>query len=592
MGMEVIKNADSLVDVLRLRAEARPDQKAYTYLEDGEAREVNVTYAELERRARMVAGKIRQCTTKRECILICHPPGLDYISGFMGCLYSGSIAVPAYPPDPARLSRSLHRLMAILKDADIRTALTSSFVYDAIQTLFDREPKLRDLHWIISDKLEQPGQDDCASPAIDSTAVAFLQYTSGSTGAPKGVMVTHGNLLHNLDRIYSNFGGSSKSQGVIWLPPYHDMGLIGGILQPLYGGFPVVLMSPIAFLHHPVRWLSAITRYQATISGGPNFAYDLCVRKVTSEQIGTLDLSSWCVAFNGSERIHPETLEQFAHVFAPCGFRKEAFHPCYGLAETTLMATGGRELVAPTIRSLRIPDVKKDTRDQKQPVVADTNKVLVGCGQGMKDQKIVIADVSTLTKCPDNQIGEIWLSSPSVAKGYWGKEKETEAVFNAYLKDTGEGPFLRSGDLGLLREGELFVTGRLKDLIVIHGQNYYPEDIEQSLANSHPSLRPGCTAACATSINGEDRLLIVQEVRPQHTNVDWSKVVDCICKTVGKFHGLRVYAVALVAPHSIPKTTSGKIERYACRDSFLSGTLNILSEWRRKGGMVHDSQAT
>ncbi|WP_153009579.1 AMP-binding protein, partial [Mastigocoleus testarum] len=416
-------------------------------------------------------------------------------------------------------------------------------------------------------------------PITNSHTLAVFQYTSGSTGKPKGVMLTHGNLLHNSALIHQCFGHSKDSQGVIWLPPYHDMGLIGGIIQPLYGGFPVTLMSPVDFLQKPYRWLQAISRYKATTSGGPNFAYDLCMHKITEEQRATLDLSSWEVAFNGAEPIRAETLEQFVAVFEPCGFRKEAFYPCYGMAESTLIISGGLKDSQPVYKTIQANRLEENrvvltTKDNHK------NLTLVSCGQTRMNQKITIADPEKLTSCSPGQVGEIWVSGQSIAQGYWNCSEQTKLNFQAYLLDSGEGPFLRTGDLGFIEDGELYITGRIKDLIIIRGRNHYPQDIEQTVQTSHPALKMGHGAAFSVEVEGNETLVITQEVKRSYLRkLNINQVVTAICQAVAQEHEIQVSGILLLKTGSIPKTSSGKIQRYACRQGFMNNTLNVVSDW-------------
>jgi acyl-CoA synthetase (AMP-forming)/AMP-acid ligase II len=369
---------------------------------------------------------------------------------------------------------------------------------------------------------------------------------------------------------------------VSWLPLYHDLGLIGGILQSIYAGFPIIFMSPVAFLQRPLRWLQAISRTRATVSGGPPFAYDLCVRKITPEQRATLDLSSWSQAVIGAEPVRYESLERFAAAFAPCGFRREAFHPCYGLAEATLLAAGGLKAAPPVVFTVQSAALEHD-RVVAAPRAEKGAQTLVGYGQDLEGQEIVIAHPETQTRCSPDEVGEIWIAGPSVAQGYWNQPEDTERIFGAYLADTREGPFLRTGDLGFLKDGELFVTGRLKDLIIVDGRNNYPQDVELTVEQSHPSLRPGCCAAFSVDIAGYEQLVILVEVerhyQPMRQHLpDTSEIVQAIRRAVAESHELRVYAVSLLKPGSIPKTSSGKIQRHACRVQFLTGNLHVIKE--------------
>jgi acyl-CoA synthetase (AMP-forming)/AMP-acid ligase II len=423
--------------------------------------------------------------------MLLYPPGLDFIATFFGCQYAAVVAVPAYPP---RMNRAPTGIQAIAADAGATVALTSDAVLERIGPLIDRTADLNALRWLSTDGPERGYEREWRRPEITGDTLAFLQYTSGSTGTPKGVMLSHSNLLHNSALIAYAFEHTRSSSGVFWLPSYHDMGLIGGILQPLYVGRPNVLMPPMAFIQKPFRWLQAISRYRGTTSGGPDFAFDLCVRKITPSERATLDLSSWTVAFSGAEPVRAETLDRFAGTFAPCGFRPEAFYPCYGLAEATLLVSGGYKTAPPIVCWF---DGKSLEADRVVPIAAgaDGARALVGCGQSMPDQQTVIADPNRLTRMPAGRVGEVWVSGPSVAQGYWQRSDETEQTFRAYLQDTGEGPFLRTGDLGFTHDGELFVTGRLKDLVIVRGRNHYPQDIEATVARSYAGLRAGWAAA-------------------------------------------------------------------------------------------------
>jgi acyl-CoA synthetase (AMP-forming)/AMP-acid ligase II len=430
-----------------------------------------------------------------ERALLLYPAGLDFIAGFLGCLYAGVVAVPVYPP---RRNRSMTRIQAIADDAEAKVALTTDIVLSRVEDLIDDSPHLRQLTWLDTRHVPAGMERRWVLPDIHGETLAFLQYTSGSTGTPKGVVLNHANLVHNSALIAHAFEHTRTSLGVFWLPSYHDMGLIGGILQPIYVGRPNVLMSPMTFLQKPFRWLSAIARFHATSAGGPNFAYEHCIQKVTPEQRKQLDLSSWKLAFNGAEPVRAETLRRFAETFAPCGFRAEAFYPCFGLAEATLIVSGGYVAKPPIIRSF---DSAALTQGKVQEVAggSPTARDLVGCGQTLPDQKIVIAHPEKKTTCPPNAIGEIWVSGPSMAQGYWNQPDVTETTFHAHLQDTGDGPFLRTGDLGFMLDGELFVTGRLKDLIILRGVNYYPQDIEPTAARRLPWRKTDASNWCWSS---------------------------------------------------------------------------------------------
>jgi natural product biosynthesis luciferase-like monooxygenase protein/amino acid adenylation domain-containing protein/non-ribosomal peptide synthase protein (TIGR01720 family) len=582
----------NLVELLHRRAIHQPDRLAYTFLVDGEAEEVCLTYLEVDRQARAIAARLMDGGAVGERALLLYPPGLEFITAFLGCLYAGVVAVPVYPP---RRNQRMTRLQGIVLDSQAKFALTTTLMLDAIAKSFSSETALASIHCLATDNISSDPEIDWHAPSFSQDALAFLQYTSGSTGAPKGVMVSHANLMHNSAAIQQYFGHTAESQGVIWLPLYHDMGLIGGVVQPLYGGFPVTLMSPVDFLQKPIRWLQAISRYQATTSGGPNFAYDLCVRKIKPEQLTELNLSSWELAFTGAEPVRSETIAQFVTRFELYGFQRKAFYPCYGMAETTLIVSGGSKNEEPIVQhfdaaSLGQNQVVVVKRDDVTQNVTQTH---VSCGQTSAGQKILIVDPESSIACGADRVGEIWVLGPSVAQGYWHRSEQTKQTFHAFTADTNEGPFLRTGDLGFLQDGELFITGRLKDLMIVRGRNHYPQDIELTVEQSHPALKPSSVAAFGIDIEGEERLVIVQEIERtylQQLNIE--EVIDAIHGAVSEYHELQVHAVLLLRPGHIPKTSSGKIQRHACRAGFLAGTFDALNNANEVGNNNVDNPQT
>jgi len=588
----------TLIEVLRGQAERIPEQEAYRFLLDGRERSVAWTYRELDVRARAIAARLAAAArgggsrpgTSRpgtsgvgDRALLLYPPGLDFIAAFWGCLYQGAIAVPAYPPTS---HRTLPRLLSILEDARPRVVLTTPEIIAQVQAQLAHVPALAHLTWIAAggtsdgDETEL-GEEEAAAwvrpPEVDSDSIAFLQYTSGSTAAPKGVEVTHGNLLHNESMISQAFAHDAESVIVGWLPLYHDMGLIGNVLQPLYLGGRCILMSPLSFLKRPANWLEAISRYRATTSGGPNFAYELCARKIRPEDRAGLDLSSWKVAYNGAEPVRAATLDRFAEAFRECGFDRRAFYPCYGLAEATLLVTGGAAAAEP------VP-VTVDAEALSEHRVAASSSgdgggpgatTLVGCGHAWGEQTVLIVDPETGEALGGDRVGEIWVAGASVARGYWRNPEESERTFRAHTAG-GEGPFLRTGDLGFISpEGELVVTGRLKDLIILRGRNHYPQDIELSSETSHPALRPGCSAAFALEVEDEERLVVVQEVDRRYDGPA-EPLIAAIRQAVAEHHQAQVHTVALIEAGSIPKTSSGKIQRRLTQKLLLGGKLPIV----------------
>jgi amino acid adenylation domain-containing protein len=567
------RDAATLGELLRWRAERTPDRLAYTFLVDGEEAEARLTYGELDRRARAVAARLQEMDAAGERALLLYPPGIDYIAGFFGCLYAGVVAVPVYPP---RANRTLERLEAIAADARPALALAAPELLRAADGLVGDTPALAAVRWMATADLPDALADEWAPRPLDEGVPAFLQYTSGSTSTPRGVMLSHGNLLHNLGLIHAFFGHSEESRVVVWLPPYHDMGLIGGILQPFYGGYPAVLMPPVAFLQRPLRWLQAVSRHRGTTSGGPNFAYELCVQKIGPEERAGLDLGCWEIAFNGAEPVRAETMDAFAEAFAPCGFRREAFYPCYGLAESTLIVTGSRPGAGYRARRMDAEALAAHRVADAAPG-APGARTLVGSGRGAAGQRLAIVDPETGVPCAADRVGEIWVAGPSVARGYWARPEKTAEVFGARLAGTGEGPFLRTGDLGFLADdGELFVTGRIKDLVIIRGRNHYPHDLEAAAGGSHPALQPGKGAAFALDDGGEERLVVLHEVRRQAMRAALDDVPGAVRRALALEHGVRVHAVGLLPPGAIPRTSSGKTQRVACRESFVAGEFPFL----------------
>ncbi len=564
----------NLVEMLRHRVRYQGEDTAFVYLLDGEDERVEMSYQELDRQARAIGAWLESHGLVGERALLLYPAGLDFVAAFFGCLYAGVVAVPVYPP---RRNRSLDRIQAIAADAEAKVALTTDVVLQRVEPLIEETPVLKQLAWLATCHVQPGVEEQWEMPDVHGDTTAFLQFTSGSTGTPKGVVLDHANLMHNSALIAWAFELSRSTMGVFWLPSYHDMGLIGGILLPLYVGRPNILMSPMSFLQKPFRWLSAISRFGGTISGGPNFAYDLCVRRITPEQRKTLDLSSWQVAFNGAEPVREETLNRFAETFAPCGFRREAFFPCYGMAEATLLVSGGYASNPPVIRTFETSSLEEDQVVDGEPGDEGV-RGLVGCGSTIPDQKIVIADPKNMKRCDDEQVGEIWVRGPSVAQGYWRQPELTDEVFHARLQDTGEGPFLRTGDLGFIRDGELFVTGRLKDLIIIHGRNYYPQDVELTVEQAHRRLRSSGCAAFSVETDGREQLVVVQEVERRKKG-GMESICEAVRRDVAAEHDLVVNAIVLVKAGSIPKTSSGKIQRHACHKAYVDGTLAAIARW-------------
>lgn len=565
---------NTLIDLLNYRTLDQPEQKTYTFLQDGETETDSLTYQILEQQAKAIAANLQSLDAKGERVLLLYPPGLEFMAGFFGCLYGGAIAIPAYPPRP---DQSLSRLEGIVADAQAKLILTTKPLLPYLKGRFAQNSilakiQLLDANNIITQNLESHWQE----PNINGDTLAFLQYTSGSTGKPKGVMITHKNVLHNLAMGHEQSEITPESPTVTWLPFGHNTGLVVGVLQPLYGNFPVKIMSPLDFLQKPFRWLMAISRYKATQSLAPNFAYDLVCFQTTPEERAMLDLSNWELAVSGAEPIRAETFERFIKTFQPYGFRPEALTAGYGMAESVFGISLALRTEPPVILN-----VDKAEFTKNRVLVAldenDSTQKIVSCGRAGSEEKILIVNPETLTECANSQVGEIWVSSLSITQGYWNKPQATAETFHNYLKDTQEGPFLRTGDLGFLLNDELFVTGRLKDLIIIRGSNHYPQDIELTVDRSHQALRPSCGAAFSVEVESEERLVIVQEVQESYLNeLDVDKVVNAIRQAVSQQHQLQVYGILLLKTGTIPKTSSNKIQRHACKVGFMEESLDVV----------------
>ena len=584
-------STSTLVELLRHRAVHNADRHAYTFLRQGEIPEVRLTYGELDRQAQAIGMLLQYKGATGKPVLLLHPPGLEYIAGFFGCLYAGAIAVPAYPPYSAR---TMPRIQAIVADTQATIVLTIADTLVDLRRCFAHVPELKRLEWIATDTIPARLADEWEAPEISGDNVAFLQYTSGSTTTPRGVMVTHSNLLHNLGMIQRASEQGTDSHMVSWAPPYHDMGIIAGILSPLHIGYPATLMSPLAFLQRPFRWLQAISRLRATMSIAPNFAYDLCVRKITPEQRATLDLSTWEVAANGAEPIRDETLDQFVTTFGPHGFRRQAFFAAYGLAEATLISATSTRAEPIVVRAFQREAIERN-RIVVAPPEDEGARRIIGCELQSPDQQIITVNPETLSQCAPDHIGEVWIAGASVTQGYWNKVEETEHTFQAYLADTGEGPFLRTGDMGFFQDGVLFVTGRIKGLIIIRGRNYYPQDIELTVERCHPTIRVGCCAAFSIDVDGKEQLVVLAEIEPRYYPahgeieaqggtlshrklLDGQTVIKAIRQAVSEQHELQAYRVMLLKAGGVLKTSSGKLQRRACSASFLAGSLSAWGE--------------
>ncbi|GAA2264429.1 hypothetical protein GCM10010430_56360 [Kitasatospora cystarginea] len=563
---------EDLNGLLRWRAEHEPESITYTFLDgflDCDTwREQSLTNAELHRRARALAARIQQNAKRGDRVLVLNHPGLDYVVGIYGSMLAGTVAVPAYPPETTRLNRGLERIRAIVADAQPSCVLIDDETAGTLGESLRSE--VAAVERIVSPAVDPALADTWVAPDIAPGDLAVLQYTSGSTGQPKGVMLSHRNLLENLRAGRDAYGVEGRMNGVFWLPPYHDMGLIGGILMALFCGGRARLLAPFAFLRDPLRWVRTMSRYGAYVSAAPNFAYELAAQAAESapEEISTLDLSQWRVAISGAEPVRSETMSRFARAFAPAGFRRDSFRPSFGLAENTLVVTaqtGGSSLA-------RLDAAELERNQVREAAPGATARVVVGCGASADPrQRVEIVDPGTLERCPAGTVGEIWVSGGSVAQGYWRRAEESDSVFRASLAGTGEGPFLRTGDLGFLRAGELFVTGRLKDLIILRGRNHYPHDLERTAEQAHPRISSGRCVAFSVSADGEEALVLALAAAPRTSEEERSAIAEAVRDRVGELHEIAVREIVFVPRGGIRRTSSGKLQRSAVRAAYLAG---------------------
>ena len=591
----------TLIDILSIRAKESKDKVAFSFLSNGEGDTDDVTYGQLLENTTANAYAVMRKIPAGSRALLIYPSGIDFIEAFLGCLMAGVIAVPAYPPAG---KRKLKRLESIIEDCEASIILSNESVHSKSFSWFADNERLKDLDWLLTDELRPDDHPDITLPRVSLSDTAFLQYTSGSTGSPKGVMVSHGNIMANSELIKTTYGNNEHSVVVGWLPLYHDMGLIGNMLQPLYVGFPLVLMPPTSFIQKPKRWLEAISRYKATTSGGPNFAYDLCLTSIPDEDIDKLDLSSWNVAFNGAEPIKSETLEKFTRRFSKCGFKATSFLPCYGLAESTLMVT-----CANRHENSRTLDLDTNLFRQNQIEVSAGNgsnhgsiKSIVSTGSSSLNTEILIVDPDKRNVLAKGQIGEVWVRGDSVAAGYWNREKLTDEVFNAYTigsssnEENGTGPYLRTGDLGFLHDGELYIAGRLKEMFIVNGANYYPQDIERTAQEADSDLQQNSGAAFTVEDGKTGGLVIMQEIkRTSLRTFDPDTSSKRILSAVLGEHDLSVSHIVFVSPGRIPKTSSGKIQRRQCKRAYEDGTTEgVVHEWKpahHSSSVKHDVQS-
>ncbi|MEC3914677.1 fatty acyl-AMP ligase [Nocardia sp. CDC160] len=549
-------NARTLVDILSARVLETPHRPAYTFANQKENKDV-FDYQRVWDRVAGLAERIIEETTVGDRVALLCPPGADFVCAFFACLTTRRIAVPVHLP---MSERQIATLRAILHDSG-----AAAVIAPLATVPIESEQLGGDIRIIDCDNAGQGlGFEPFPGSAPEPEDLAFLQYTSGSTGLPKGVMVRHRNLIENLGVLQAKYELTPRNSIVSWLPPYHDMGLIQGALLPMFVGFPSTLLSPMTFLRHPLSWLRAISECDHVVAGGPNLAYGLCAKRVSPVEAAALDLSGWDIAFVGAEPVDPRTLRSFADAFAVSGFRARSFTPMYGLAESTLYVNGADLGAGARSRYFSAEDLESGVAIPK-PVGRELISV------GSVGPGVAVVDRERRTRCADNFIGEIWLTGPSITAGYWQKPAETARGFGATIEGEDETPYLRTGDLGFVCDGELYISGRIKELMIVHGRNIFPQDIERTIVSNHPTVRPGGCAVFAAEIDGQERVLVVQELDPERPE-DTAALEDSIRAVVSREHGLSVYRVIFVGKGEVPKTTSGKIQRRRLRETYSSAT--------------------
>jgi acyl-CoA synthetase (AMP-forming)/AMP-acid ligase II len=562
-----IVQAKSFVDLLEQRAVLQKDEIALSFLNNKGEIKTSLSYKELSDRSKTIANTLIDHEISGSVLLL-YPPGLEFVEAFFGALYTkAATAVPVYPPISEKEKAKVDK---IIRDSAAKSILCQNSVAPLIKAWLSSIEDFKDIQVVITDTLPT-STDSWVDPDLDLDDTAFLQYTSGSTSDPKGVIVSHGNLLHNMEVIQNSFQTREGEMLVCgWLPVYHDMGLIGNVLQPIYVGRPCLLMSPMDFLMKPFLWLKVISDYKVTTSGAPNFAYELCTKKVTDEQLATLDLSTWKVAFNGAEPIRQSTLEMFYNRFKSVGFEAKNFSPCYGLAESTLMVTGSKkdeQIVSQSVETAQVAEGSFLSSNGNE----STN--FIGSGNITNFQDIRIVEKESNQTLEDGKIGQIWVKGKSVALGYYNNPKQTEKTFKNWTRE-GEGPFLNTGDLGCIYNEELFITGREKDLLIFNGSNHYPQDIEQTVERVSSIVRKGCISAVSLDLEGETHLCLVAETNSM--NADFETEANIILREVQKNHQLKASLVVFIKKSTIPKTSSGKIQRQKTKMQFLENQLDIL----------------
>ena len=570
------------VEILQRRAQETPDRLSHMLLGASEAENHSFTYSQLNAEVKKMAAYLQSVAEPGQRALLVYPTSLEFIVALYGCLYAGVIPIPTNPPG---MNRSAQRLEAIAKDAQARLVLTTPEYQHAFLSEAEQFPDFAALTWVTREAIQAAGARGLQIPKITPQSIAFMQYTSGSTNIPKGVVISYRNFSHNMHALHETRlrGNEYSDESVIltWTPLFHDMGLLTGTFLAPMDGTPSILMPTIQFMQNPLNWLKAIQKFKATATGGPNFAYDLCVNKIPLEKCEGLDLSTWKVAYNSAEPVRAETQARFAEKFAPFGFNPRSQAPCYGMAETTLVIS----FYANESKTIAFRGKRADFEEGRLvPSDSDNPKDYVenvSSGTPLVDYQVAIVDPKTRHRRAADEVGEVWVRGDSVAEGYWNRPEDSKHTFGAHIVGSHEGPFLRTGDLGFLHDGHLYITGRLKDLLIVRGRNYYPQDVEMTVERTHPALRAGGGAAFAVTENDVEQLVVVHETqRREIEGVDWQEVIKNIRANVAREHGIRAHAVVLIRRATVAKTSSGKIQRTEMKRRFLENELDIVAEWR------------
>jgi len=567
--------ADDMVSLLLQNGAKYAEKDQLIFLEDGTDETQKDTYAEVLSKAKAIAARLQSTGEKGNHVLLLFPPGNAFMISFYATILAGMVAIPAYPPRKRKLDP---RFLSILNDARPKIILGTETILRDLQQADLGETDLGNMQLVAYESVELDLRDRWVDPKISKDDLVLLQYTSGSTGKPKGTMVSHGNMIHNLECIYQSFNFDENLIVCSWLPSFHDMGLVGNLIEPTYAGGTTIYMPPIAFIKNPLNWLKVITDYKVTCTGAPNFAYDYCVEKINEQDIESLDLSSLTILYSGSESVREETLKKFHSTFARAGFSINQFFPVYGMAETVLLISGGDYKAAPVYTHVDIQSLEKN-----KVVVTDkgsSGRSLTGCGFPWIGESVAIVHPENHRILPYGEIGEIWTRGGSVTQGYWNKPEETESVFKAKIDTDPEGEWLRTGDLGFIHEGQLYISGRLKDLVIIRGINYFPNDIEHSVEKCHPALRQNANAAFSIDIEDGEKLVVIQEVERSHMrDFDEHEIIENIQQAIFADHNIQADVILLTRFGSIKKTSSGKTQRFAMRNAYLNDELDVLACW-------------